>query len=343
MSRDRPTATTAPATATPATTTPSTTATPTSAAPPAGGGPAPLDLTDLNDPRVLATGWVRAGSTVVDLGTGDAAVPATLRRTGCQVRAVEIDPVAAAAAREVCDQVVVADLDTLDLESAFGPGRADTVLALDVLGWVSDPVSLLRRAVEHLLDPGGWIVMTLPNVGHASVRLRLLAGRFSPAQRALDGAGGRKRLHHFDAAGRDALLADAGLVALACRSVPAPLDPEAAELFEDDPGLLRRLEVDPDALAAVYVVTAVPAGSPLVADPPLLPAVAAQEVAAEAVARAERLTARLAEVEPVAGAVDELLPFLEAIRAASASRRETLRSLLRMLEGNLEAMSDNRG
>lgn len=305
----------------------------------------PLDLADLDDPRVLAVGRVPAGSTVVDLGTGDAAVPATLRRTGCRVRAVEIDPVLAAGARTVCEQVVVADLDTLDLASAFGGHPAGVVLALDVLGWVRDPVGLLRRVTDEVLDPSGWIVMTLPNVGHASVRLRLLAGRFVARRPGGHHPGSpaalcSEPLHHFDPTARDALLAEAGLVALECKRVLAPLDAESAGLAADDPALLRRLEADPDALTAAYLLTAVPAGSRRVTEPPLLPAAVAQEVAAEATARAERLAARLAEVEPLAGGVGELLPALGAMRAASASRRETLRSLLRMLEGNLEAMSD---
>ena len=306
--------------------------------------PAPLDLSDLDDPRVLAVGRVPAGSSVLDLGTGDGAVPATLRRTGCRVRAVEIDPVLAAGAREVCEQVVVADLETLDLASAFGTRSVDVVLALDVVGWVRDPVALLRRVVEEVLDPCGWIVITLPNVGHASVRLRLLAGRFvtgQPDQRsALTPISGP--LHHFDPATRDALLAEAGLVPLECRRVLAPLDAESAGLAADDPALLGRLAADPDALTAAYLLTAVPAGSPRVTEPPLLPAAAAQQVAAEATAHAGQLAARLAEIEPVAGTIGELLPVLEAIRAASTSRRETLRSLLGMLGDNLDAMSGER-
>jgi SAM-dependent methyltransferase len=290
---------------------------------------------------VLAVGRVPARSSVLDLGTGDGAVPATLRRTGCRVRAVEIDPVLAAGARKVCEQVVVADLETLDLASAFGAGSVDVVLALDVVGWVRDPVALLRRVTEEVLDPCGWIVLTLPNVGHASVRLRLLAGRFVAGRPRPAGApssiGGP--FHYFDPSTRDALLDQAGLVALECRRVLAPMDPDSAELAADDPALLGRLATDPDALSAAYLVTAVPAGSPRLDEPPLLPAAAAQLVAADANARAEQLAARLAELEPAAGGLDELLPVLEAIRTASTSRRETLRSLLGMLGDNLDAMS----
>ena len=302
---------------------------------------ASLDLDDLDDPRVLAVGWVPAGAAVLDLGTGDAAVPATLRRTGCKVQAVEIDPVLAAGARGSCDRVVVADLETLDLGSAFGHRSAQVVLALDVLGWLRDPAGLLRRVVDEVLDPDGWIVMTLPNVKHASVRLRLLAGQFL-AGRAVEGHSGiGGPLRHFDPAACDALLSGAGLVSIGRRSLAAGIDAETAALAGEDPGLLRRLQADPEAMTATYLVAAVPAGSPLLEDPPLLPAASAQGAALDAIARAKRIEDRLAELEAQHETLEGILPVLGELRAASVSRRATLRTLLRMLEGNLEAIDES--
>lgn len=297
-------------------------------------GPPPLDLAQLDDARVLAVGRVPAGSRVLDVGTGDGAVPAALRRTGCRVRAVEVDPVVAELARRGCEQVVVADVETLDLGAAFGAASADVVLALDVLGWLRDPAPVLARAAREVLDPNGWMVLSLPNVAHASVRLRLLAGR--------PGApGGRPvPLRLFDARGKDDLLAAAGLVEIGLERVARPLDRADAELAAGDEQLLERLVGQPDALTAEYVVTAVPAGSPLVDDPPVLPAAAAQAVALRALSRAEGLAGRLAELEPMAAGAGALLPRLEAMRTASLERRKTLRSLLVMLEENLTRMRE---
>ncbi len=296
-----------------------------------------LELGALDDPRVLAAGRIPAGSRVVDLGTGDGALPATLRRTGCEVRAVEVDPVLAGSARRHCDQVVVADLESLDLAGAFGRGSADVVVALDVLGWVRDPAALLRRAADDLLAPGGWIVVSLPNVAHASVRLGLLTGRFGPGSPL---SGGRVPLRLFDASAAGELLADAGLVPLCTERALRPLGPADAELAAGDRDLLERLVADPESLTTAYVVTAVPAGSPRVDDPPLLPAAAAQSAALRERARAERLAARLAELEPLAADRDGVLSRLEAMRTASLERRRVLRDLLVMLQDNLTRMHE---
>jgi hypothetical protein len=51
------------------------------------------------------------------------------------------------------------------------------VVAGDVLEHLIDPQSVLNR-VTQLLAPGGRIVVSLPHIGHADVRLSLLQGRF---------------------------------------------------------------------------------------------------------------------------------------------------------------------
>jgi 2-polyprenyl-3-methyl-5-hydroxy-6-metoxy-1,4-benzoquinol methylase len=97
---------------------------------------------------------------VLDLGCSAGALGAGLKeRGGVEVVGVELDPVLARAAEGRLDRVVVGDAG--DLDDALG--RFDCVVAADVLEHLPDPWTALRRAVE-LLEPGGAVVVSLPNV-----------------------------------------------------------------------------------------------------------------------------------------------------------------------------------
>jgi 2-polyprenyl-3-methyl-5-hydroxy-6-metoxy-1,4-benzoquinol methylase len=142
-------------------------------------------------------GRVPANSSVLNLGVADGSVASVLRAMGCHVWGVEIDPVAAACAKRICEDVAVEDLNQLDFASRFEGRRFDVVLMLDVLEHLPDPAAVLRH-VGSVLAEGGWAVISLPNVAHVSVRLSLLEGRFSYNDMGLLD---RTHLGFFDRAG----------------------------------------------------------------------------------------------------------------------------------------------
>jgi 2-polyprenyl-3-methyl-5-hydroxy-6-metoxy-1,4-benzoquinol methylase len=100
-----------------------------------------------------------------------------LARRGCQVWGIDHD---GEALRDIPDGAYV-DTAALDLDSAASipwPGQhVDVALCLDVLEHLRDPVAALRLVAGRLRE-GGMVIVSLPNVAHGSVRLRLLAGRF---------------------------------------------------------------------------------------------------------------------------------------------------------------------
>jgi len=161
-----------------------------------------------NDSHVLAIGRVPANSRVLDLGVADGSVAAILNDMGCQVWGVELDPEAAEAARSVCQEVVVADLNTLELAEHFGEQQFDVVLMLDILEHLSDPATVLGR-VKPVVAEGGWGIVSLPNVAHLSVRLALLNGRFSYTEMGLLD---RTHLRFFTRASIEELFDSADLV-----------------------------------------------------------------------------------------------------------------------------------
>src|SRR5262249_30095248 len=100
-----------------------------------------------------------------------------LRDRQCHVVGIEIDAAAAEKASQFCEQVIVGDLDRMKLDHKLRGDRFDVIVAADVLEHLKDPVSVLR-ALKNLLKSDGYVVASLPNVAHLSVRLALLSGRF---------------------------------------------------------------------------------------------------------------------------------------------------------------------
>jgi SAM-dependent methyltransferase len=96
---------------------------------------------------------------VLDLGCSTGALGAGLRARGAEVVGIERDPGFAREAERRLDRVVVGDVADLPADI----GRFDCIVAADVLEHLADPWSALRGAV-HLLEPGGTVVVSLPNV-----------------------------------------------------------------------------------------------------------------------------------------------------------------------------------
>ena len=118
---------------------------------------------------------IPAGSRVLDVGCGSGDFGAVIRNAlHCDVIGIEPHPERAALARSNGLDVITGFLTT-DIIRSVPP--FDRILFLDVLEHTADPVELLSVAVSAL-KPGGRVIISVPNVAHWTVRLRLLAGRF---------------------------------------------------------------------------------------------------------------------------------------------------------------------
>ncbi|GIU93812.1 MAG: hypothetical protein KatS3mg012_0269 [Gaiellaceae bacterium] len=141
---------------------------------------------------------------VLDVGCSAGTLARPLVEKGCSVIGIERDPVAAARAREVCDDVMVADIETAHLP--FARRSFDAIVCADVIEHLRDPVAVLRR-LHPLLRPGGTLALSTPNVANWSIRLSLLAGRWRYTERGiLD----RTHVHLFTRATLSRALANAG-------------------------------------------------------------------------------------------------------------------------------------
>ena len=122
-------------------------------------------------------------STVVDLGAGSGIVSHALDEVGCPYLGLEIDPVgrglmeAQGIPARLCD---LTDLDglqaTLDAVDDVGG-----FMLLDVLEHLTDPQRLLAALSDWSLKHGSpLLVVSVPNVAHFDVGLRLLVGKWEP-------------------------------------------------------------------------------------------------------------------------------------------------------------------
>jgi 2-polyprenyl-3-methyl-5-hydroxy-6-metoxy-1,4-benzoquinol methylase len=119
---------------------------------------------------------------VLDVGCSSGYLARPLVERGCVVVGLERDAAAAEVAREVCEDVLVGDVETMELP--FADGSFDVVLCGDLLEHLRDPEGFLAR-VRPLLTSSGRVVLSTPNVANWAMRLSLLAGRWQYTDRGI--------------------------------------------------------------------------------------------------------------------------------------------------------------
>ena len=152
-------------------------------------------------------------------------------------------------------------ISTRSTRTTCRAATSTSILLLDVLEHLVDPAALLAR-VRSWLAPGGRLLISLPNVAHAAVRLSLLHGRFP---RTDTGLLDRTHLHFFDRSQLDLLLTGAGLHALDVLTIEKMVtETELPVSSEDVPaGVIEMIAADPLSRVYQFFVVAVPgAGSP---------------------------------------------------------------------------------
>ena len=153
----------------------------------------------LFEPESLNNSWanmyayIPSGSRVLDVGCSTGNFGEALEQLkDCTVVGIDInaDDIAVAATRISAAHV----FDITSPNAAEVLGTFDVIIFADVIEHLADPRSTLT-SVHALLNPGGVIVYSIPNMGHASVRLDLLEGRFPYAELGLLD---RTHLHYYD-------------------------------------------------------------------------------------------------------------------------------------------------
>ena len=156
------------------------------------------------------------GRKLLDVGAADGLLSRRLTELGWRVTAIEADPALAQAGARYCERMITLNLDR---EIPVGEGPFDVIVYGDVLEHLVDPLRVLVE-LDRSLAPGGFVVLSVPNIAHLWIRLLLLFGRFDYLDRGiLD----HSHLRFFTERSLRAMLADAGLIIERFTATPAPL------------------------------------------------------------------------------------------------------------------------
>ncbi|MBI3871651.1 MAG: class I SAM-dependent methyltransferase [candidate division Zixibacteria bacterium] len=115
----------------------------------------------------------RRDGRLLDVGCGRGSVAAHFAEVGFDVTAIDISPMAVEWTRRQHPAIRTA---VVDLENDPIAGSFDTIVCLEVLQQVREPVSVLKNLTDALA-PGGELIVSLPNEFHLARRLSILFGR----------------------------------------------------------------------------------------------------------------------------------------------------------------------
>src|SRR4051812_48585501 len=272
---------------------------------------APLDINDLRDSRSLAVKIIGENKRVLELGAATGRVTAALKANGCEVVALERDANAAQRLRQLCP-VIEGDVEQMSLERRLDGSQFDVVLAGDFLEHLQDPVQLLKE-VRNYVAEDGFLLASVPNVSHGSVRLALLAGKFEYAERGLLD---RTHLRFFTLDSIRQMFTEAGYnIASVQRLTSDPFTEPftgkpAVDLTTITPELRSRIEDDAEGATVQFMIRAVPDGT------------------ARPVRKKTEILERVAELEERSKEQQEELKKLVAERADLVRRTEEAQATL---------------
>jgi SAM-dependent methyltransferase len=132
-------------------------------------------ITDAYESPGIMRSFVPSNARVLDVGSGTGGVTEIVN-TGKNniVLCVEPDPMRADSGKSRGLSVYAGPFDEKFAELY---GKFDAITFGDVLEHIADPAKMLSIA-KRCLSPGGVIILSVPNVAHWTLRVRLLIGRF---------------------------------------------------------------------------------------------------------------------------------------------------------------------
>ena len=216
---------------------------------------AEIDPENENNSHSSVVRMVGSNKRVLEAGCSSGHVSEVLKSQGCRVVGVEIDPLAARSAEQWLERLIIGDFEDGSVWSALSDEVFDVVVFADVLEHLKDPLATLRASTAHLA-PLGTVIISVPNIAHADVKIALLKGLFPYAE---SGLLDQTHVHFFTRDSLLTLLHDAGLVATEFTRVTAPvfsteIGVTASDVADD---VLGAILADREAQSYQFVVKAV--------------------------------------------------------------------------------------
>lgn len=131
------------------------------------------DYTGFDNPTIL--NYLAPKQKVLDVGCSVGELGATIKeRFGSYVYGVDISSQNVEHAKKRLDKAIAADIEA-DFE--LDEKDFDVIILADILEHLYDPWSCIKRLKKYL-KPGGYFIISIPNVANWHIRLRLLFGNF---------------------------------------------------------------------------------------------------------------------------------------------------------------------
>ena len=195
---------------------------------------------------------------VLEIGAGPGSITKLLKSVGnCRITALEIDSEAIKKLGPYCEKIYQADLNHAEWVSGIKQeGQFEVVVAADVLEHVYEPLSVLT-AMKDFLTEDGYIVISLPHIGHSAIHACLLQEDFEYRDWGLLD---RTHIRFFGIKNIQALFEKAGLkIIYAEYVVRSPEETEFAERWASLPeGIRHALSSNPFGTVYQVVLKAVP-------------------------------------------------------------------------------------
>ena len=124
----------------------------------------------------LVINFVEAGSKVLDLGCATGYMAKELSKQNCETWGVDSDAVALKKATKYYKKVIFRNLD--ETKSLSVPKKYfDYVMVLDVIEHLLHP-EIILSTLKTYLNHDGKLIISIPNIAHASIRWMLARGEF---------------------------------------------------------------------------------------------------------------------------------------------------------------------
>jgi 2-polyprenyl-3-methyl-5-hydroxy-6-metoxy-1,4-benzoquinol methylase len=214
-----------------------------------------IDPQEENDAHSCLLRMVGFNKRVLEAGCASGHVSEALSAQGCSVVGIEIDADVVKPAEQWVERVIIGNFDDGLLWKELEGEIFDAVLFGDVLEHLRDPLATLLESMKHL-EPLGSVVISVPNIAHADVKVALLKGLFPYAD---DGLLDRTHIHFFTKESLLELVKAAGLVPIEFRRVTVPafateLGVERSDVSKE---VLDAILADRESLTYQFVLKAV--------------------------------------------------------------------------------------
>jgi 2-polyprenyl-3-methyl-5-hydroxy-6-metoxy-1,4-benzoquinol methylase len=211
-----------------------------------------IDLENKNSSHTLIVELVGSDKRVLDVATSTEQVAKVLGERGCKVTRIEVDPETARQVEEYCETVIIGDVESLDLGNELDEESVDVIVLGDVLEHLKDPLQTLRR-LKPFLRAAGYVVASVRNIAHGSVRLALIQGQFHhPSLGLVDDM----HFRFFTRESAEQLFKDAGFLITELKSTTRAIFDTEKDSKQIPDEVLRLVQEDPEASTYQFVLTA---------------------------------------------------------------------------------------